>query len=284
MRNLHIKFLVLTAVLCGVLAGVCYSQASKFPYPHIFNLEPITKPLVVGPAQLKFTITPFWENETMTITVDVVNGLVYHGENPFSFEGKIEEEREFILDITIPPNDTSSIELDIRGEKIPWNATDLWFVTTGDTVEMYLGKPIGPSLPRTKTGIPDSLLKTDQNPGEKSVKKPTDEEYMRMLEEEPLTGSKIQHIRVNGEIWGRKEGEYQFHKVEVSTDVNQILENKVAPLRDLADNNEFNIVMDLGKSEDYEFVKLLVSELLPMDQGGQIRFELDATFLSRFCG
>ncbi|MFH1699055.1 MAG: hypothetical protein ABIE07_00580 [Candidatus Zixiibacteriota bacterium] len=145
MKISNIKILIWAVVMCGALAGQCFSQSSKYVYSHDFKLEPITKPLTVGPAQLKFTITPFWENETMTIMVDVINGLVYHGENPFSFEGKIEEEREFILDITLPPNDTSSIHLNIHGERILWYGTDLWFVTTGDTVEMYLGKPVAPS-------------------------------------------------------------------------------------------------------------------------------------------
>ncbi|MFH1699054.1 MAG: hypothetical protein ABIE07_00575 [Candidatus Zixiibacteriota bacterium] len=220
MRSSLIKILVVTIIAYGVMAGQCFSQSSKHVYPLDFKLEPITKPLTVGPAQLKFTFTHFWMNETMTITVDVINGLEYHGENPFTFECKIEEELEFILDITLPPNDTSAIDLSIDGTKGHWNATDLWFVTTGDTVEMYLGKPVKQIPARAFDRLADSTKRRlereyyerqrkdslkEANPDSigvsyiKSSRKPTKREQLEFAERKPLV-SKFKLILMAGKV------------------------------------------------------------------------------------
>jgi hypothetical protein len=108
------------------------------------TFKPVSHPLGAGRAQLKLEIEPRVACEEITITVDSLEGVVYDG--PSEWVAQVEKNRTYsvVLDVTIPHNDTSHISIEIigvneRGWVTGWASN--YFVTTGDSVEVYYGDP-----------------------------------------------------------------------------------------------------------------------------------------------
>jgi hypothetical protein len=115
-------------------------------HPLSFRLEPVSPLHLPGNAELRFVITPKWYYDSLYIDVNPIGNLKYFGDPRYTVPTAIGETSEFILPISIPPDDTSALRVEIYDNRHNINGTRLYFVTTDDTIEVYKSKPIGPRV------------------------------------------------------------------------------------------------------------------------------------------
>ena len=122
-------------VLFGGLTD--YSEASPpIPYAIRVSLKPVTHPKSAGPIQLELRIIPDEPCDgEVTMRVETLYNIEYAGEREWVAELRGLEPLSYILDVTIPPDDTGGIIVRADGVCGPgWNSCFL--VATGDTVEV----------------------------------------------------------------------------------------------------------------------------------------------------
>lgn len=111
--------------------------------PIDISLEAVRLPERAGPGELLLTVAisdPEYADEELTITVVTENGLVYHGPDNWSTPGPGSASYTVKLSIEIPPDDTSSIRVQVGCERFSHFAWG-YFVTTGSTLEHWHGRP-----------------------------------------------------------------------------------------------------------------------------------------------
>jgi hypothetical protein len=107
--------------------------------PFDLSFEPTPMPSGPGPANLRVSISPNL-CENVTITVTKIDKLEYSGDMSWSFHGVPEDTYSFELEVVVPSNDTSGIEIEVKCD--PWSEDVVaYFVTTMDKVEYYYYNP-----------------------------------------------------------------------------------------------------------------------------------------------
>lgn len=103
------------------------------------------------------------------------------------------------------------------------------------------------------------------------TKRDLDIEKMREKEKTPLTEFDVQHIMVGDEIWGRNKGEYKFTKVVTTTNPFAASQREADSLRALTNVKQYDLIIDLRDTADYNFASSLVGKLEPTDSSGLFR-------------
>ena len=140
------KTLSMMVVLILAHGSIYFSKAtpaeSSFvltPLRSSFKVEfgPTSHPAGSGPVDLQFQVRSLIGCDKATVTVASVDKLEYSG--PMSWVAEFEEDSTYstIFQVVIPPNDTSKIEIKVEGCG-DQNQGPLYFVTTGDTIEVGL--------------------------------------------------------------------------------------------------------------------------------------------------
>ena len=118
-------------------------------------------------------VTPNLPCSEITINVVTLDGVSYAGE--MEWVAQLPEEGPYskVLNIAVNPNDTSYMYLEIRGaNERGWltGCASKYFVTTGDSVEVYSGNPRYIRLHTAKT--PKKQILTDMDDLEPGVLRP----------------------------------------------------------------------------------------------------------------
>ena len=123
------------------------------------KFAPVEMPKGAGPVSLDLAFMPMnrktgpetgvcycKEAEVRVVTID---NLQYFGDTIWTVKADSGVWSDMIINVIIPPNDISGIRLMIKCGRI-LNPVAAYFVTTGDTVEFYPGKPSAhePTPPR----------------------------------------------------------------------------------------------------------------------------------------
>lgn len=134
------------------------------------KFAPVEMPKGAGPVSLDLAFMPMnrktgpetgvcycKEAEVRVVTID---NLQYFGDTIWTVKADSGVWSDMIINVIIPPNDISGIRLMIKCGRI-LNPVAAYFVTTGDTVEFYPGKPSGhprtPSARRRNDPIIDTI-------------------------------------------------------------------------------------------------------------------------------
>ena len=122
------------------------------------KFAPVEMPKGAGPVSLELAFkSKIWKNEfenqgnyckEAEVRVTAIDNLQYFGDSVWTVKVDSGVWSSTIINVIIPPNDISGIRLRIKCGRIP-NPVDAYFVTTGDTVEFYQGKPSAHEPPPT---------------------------------------------------------------------------------------------------------------------------------------
>lgn len=130
------KTMILSAFLTLGVAGVV-SATVGVPFKGDFApTSPATKS---GTHELRLTIDPT-RCDRIELEISTFGRLVYTGDRTISLDARGEESVETVLTVTVEPNDTSYIQVDIRGCEFR-NKAILYFVSTDDTLKYWKGIP-----------------------------------------------------------------------------------------------------------------------------------------------
>ncbi len=139
-----------------------YSQGDEQVVEYV--LEPLEHPESVGLVNMVFSFSisdEFCQSsrccDEVPVKVATTNGLQFNGEKQWVAYPSQDKERFFStnLQITIPPEDTSSLRLELQfgPGKVP---AVVYFVTTGELVEFWKGYPSSEYWKYPKIG-PDTI-------------------------------------------------------------------------------------------------------------------------------
>ena len=123
---------------CLFLVIVCQSVASV-SVPFGGDFSPVSPPAKSGPLQLKLQILPSGCDQ-IDLTVSTTGRLVYIGEKTITLRSHGADTLETVLQVSVEPDDTSSIQVDIHGCNLR-NEAILYFVSTNDTLRYWKGIP-----------------------------------------------------------------------------------------------------------------------------------------------
>ena len=189
----------------------------------------------------------------LDIALRVSDEITYNGETKWVDTVKGNMTRYYPIQINLPENDTSAIELQATGKcygdgvsPLHWGLNRIYFVTTADTLGLYQyfpktekdetekqkrsGRVIPGELPDRDSlyGIPEStdndvpvINPNDMTGFEKWEPKTRLEyqyEHIRELEKTPLEDDGQLIATHDGKYWLRNKGEYKFHQVEPTRD------------------------------------------------------------------
>ena len=142
------RCVLVIAVLMGALTWAAeWGHCSQDLGPYGVWLDTVRAITGPGPATLEFGIVRISFPDSLIITVQKVGKLQYFGPERLSISPEGRDTVRCYLDVAIPPNDTSGIvvELYVRGGN--YNGSSRYFVTTGDTMEIYHSWPKPALLP-----------------------------------------------------------------------------------------------------------------------------------------
>jgi hypothetical protein len=221
--------------------------------------------------------------DTMMVKVRTVGELGYSGPESWVVLTEGRDTIKYDLDVVIPQNDTCGIEVDlyVRGGNV--NGSSRYFVTTGDTIEIYHDWP-KPLEPRGAKTVVYSKGNRHHVPGSEIPpwKQPPQDTTLKVLNPDSASG-------VDPAIIMRPEG-----KVDTIDDKTELprpnLNSRMvdssgwstvdglveAAAKDIVKERDKTreLIVDLRKPEDYNYVKSLVSELIPCDTAGYYRAKL----------
>ena len=132
----------MTAVLVVLMFGLSTEKArATWPaLPIGASLDPVSKTKTAGSQELKLSILTGFDCEDLKLTI-ATEKLRYDGGVPQTISVRADEMVELTLVVDVPPQDTSLIQVDIAGCGYTGHAI-LSFVTTGDSVEYWHGRPV----------------------------------------------------------------------------------------------------------------------------------------------
>ncbi len=226
-----------------------------------------------NPVSFEYFIRSSLDLGIMNVKVTTFGDLGYADQTEWNVELKKDDSIIYVTELIIPKNDTSGLQIVVTKDGNRWNAFDIYFVTTGDTIQTFSRDPR--TITQAEVRVPDY---SDRLPHERPGFKPgvkesshhvTDTEKKARMEREPLTHADNQAILVDGETWARSRGEYKFHKMKSSSDPHGDIKRRSAEYYELNKHREQDISLDLRKPEDYNFVEELVGRKLEeMDSVG----------------
>ena len=154
--------------LCGMAS---FALASSRPVRTLeYTFKPVEMPKKAGPVKLELAFkrkqakSKFEKDvldcDEVQIRIKKLHNLVYAGDTSWVMQIDSGKWYSAIFEVDIPPNDTSGIEVVVKCGRTS-NPAAFYFVTTGDTIEFYKGKPSGypptPSAGRSNDPDRDTL-------------------------------------------------------------------------------------------------------------------------------
>jgi hypothetical protein len=248
---------VVAAILLLASASGIFAQHDYIPYVH---MKPLLLPKLAGPAKLEFVMKLEHTFDSVAFTVKTEGGISYSGPMAWVNRQKGESTFTYILDVVIPPNDTSGIGVDARC----CNGASIYFVTTGDTLETYYW-----ARPKAE---PKSTWPPPPPPPKPVLPQTTNMEIHNLSphEESLFVAKKLQE--------GRNDSTFTKNQPSITP---FLPKGKIHPnaLEDDQDrewkqrqarhaNVEQHVVIDLRKEGDYEYAKGVVRDLTPMPDSG----------------
>ena len=260
------------------------SRAAVSPsYPFVVEFEPSSALLMDKPITMTLRIKPRAStSQTMsgddcgdTVAIELIGdrGLQALGANAMTGTFGADSTYTTSFDVILPPDDTSSITVWLRSN-VRKMKVQRWFVTTGDTVEYWLGNPRAywySPRPRSeyeppkhklneRTELPDSTLRFSLESAPPREEQQLAE--MRALEMKPLIGAQVQYHSIGNELYRRFEGEKQFTLVKKKTTEEIMTERKeyLDSLAQLPQDAEVPVCLNL-RGHHLEFVKEMVGPL-----------------------
>jgi hypothetical protein len=158
MKILDLQLKVVGLLACNffaffiLLSSVVVASPALPPRSIISRFAPTEMPK--GPGAVKFElafIKKTWKDNfekedydctEVEVRIKKLENLEYYGDTAWTVKVDSGVWYRTILDVVIPPNDTSGITIAMKCNRI-WNDHTWYFVTTGDTVEFYRGNPRG---------------------------------------------------------------------------------------------------------------------------------------------
>lgn len=148
---IFVVILIIFAVSAADLEGQLFD-------PLRFRMVPVSLPQRSGTADLRLIIASSQNWGKVKVKLELADRLEYAGPKEWKLSLADGDSVEYNFQVIIPPNDTSGIRFNIYVGSHVWQTARRYFVTTGDTLEVYQGKPKPPPLPEPSRGVPDSLL------------------------------------------------------------------------------------------------------------------------------
>lgn len=93
-------------------------------------------------------------------------------------------------------------------------------------------------------------------------------EQMREIEQTPLVDTDEQAFLLNGQIWVRARGEYDFHLAETTTDIEGDIRQRQAELERLGRDVRYDLTLDLRNPQHLQAAENLGLNLIPMEPAG----------------
>jgi len=130
------RFTIFVLALAMQVLLVSLVGATSESAPYGTWLKPIKTPYLAGKATLEFGINVRLGFDTMVVAVKNINNIGYDGPASWVIRNAGSKQYKYTLEVTVPPYDTTGIELEIFVRGISVNVSSLHFVTTGDTLEV----------------------------------------------------------------------------------------------------------------------------------------------------
>lgn len=228
------KTLIFFSLLLAVMAGFfAESGVSSPPMGGLYRLGLGVdgKATTDGPTRLRLRILDANRRfDSVIIKISTIGNIKYLGNPVWVYKPGDSLNLTYYLNVLIPRGDTSGIAADLwLDEARHFVGTEIYFVTTGDSVESYRLKPTPPEPRQPDMGTPDSLLPDFGKPlvytkdrGYVDIDSsgvnhlPTGAEQKQLFEKEPLTRDYGQLVYANGVPYIRLRGETKFHLADSS--------------------------------------------------------------------
>ena len=216
------KTIPVMMVLIVAHGGICFCEAtpaeSSFVLislgpPIEMRLEPLSYPTSSGPVDILLQIRPLFDCDKATVTVASVDKLEYSG--PMSWVAEFEEDSTYstIFQVVIPPNDTSGIEVQVKGGPHGKHKF-IYFITVGDSVEV---KPVNLRSHRPKPSRPPETADP--------IRDTLTEEQLQTQYEVLLDLRDSTHLKFAEEILGPMSGSGKYKSCNACYILNVSLEN-----------------------------------------------------------
>ncbi|MDD4052260.1 MAG: hypothetical protein PHR28_10245 [candidate division Zixibacteria bacterium] len=183
------------------------------------------------------------------------------------------------LVVVVPPNDTSGIKVGIG-----FNADAQYFVTTGDTMEIYHSWPQPPQPKELQTIFQEMGGGMHRVPGSEVPpwKRPPQKPVIKIMTpdsagwRDPRVNPKAADSTNGLDGGGGKLPRYSGPKVVDSAGWSTIDGLREAAQKDMEkeSNKKRELIVDLRKPEDYNYMQTLATELIPCDTTGYFRVKL----------
>lgn len=133
-KNLIFLFIL---VMLGSNVGLSFE---KIKLPFKIRLNPISDVPKGGSFQVELIISPMFECKQIDVTIKTFGSIIVSKENSWQDNFKNKDSLRYYFDVTIPDLDTTGFEVRVQSGKI-WHHAFLYFVTTGEEVEVFKGNP-----------------------------------------------------------------------------------------------------------------------------------------------
>ncbi len=271
-KSILIAVMIFYSFIIGQ-AELCNARPPEIPFGA--GINPLSEPKVNHAIAFEYYITAEYDFDTVAITVMTIGGINYEGDKNWEVVSNNGDSLAFTFNAIIPPNDTCGIIVKsvVKRNNMPLMDAHIYFITTESTVETLKIDPRFQTYPFNKLhGRSENQYRGKELPWEPSWPKPeykviyhalTDREMMKKLEREPLTDSDVQHINVDGEIWGRSKGEFKFHKIGLIKDQAAYHDSIQNELYENTTHIKYEVILNLYKPEDSFW-----GRSTPTDRGG----------------
>ncbi|MFW9817156.1 MAG: hypothetical protein ACFFEW_14595 [Candidatus Thorarchaeota archaeon] len=109
--------------------------------PLYYRLDPAQYPIVVGRNNIKFSIRPGKYFDSVLFKVETLGNLQYHGDTVIHVPTDTGVMNEYLLPVTIPPNDSTGITLTIISDDHTQYGWAVYFTSTEDSVTFHRINP-----------------------------------------------------------------------------------------------------------------------------------------------
>lgn len=273
------RLLVICAVLMGLLVWTAeWGLCSQGEIACGVLLQPKDHPSGAGPVNLELRLRLDFPFESIIVKVETFGNLTYSGPMTWTVRNEGVDTLSYELAVDVPPNDTSGIRVNIG-----CNADAQYFVTTGDTMEIYHSWPRPPEPPYStavfqskgnKHHVPGANIPPWKRPPQDSIAKAAPFDSTEEINFKPTA----KPMRV-ADSMGVEHGlpkEASRPKLVDSAGWSTIDGLKEAAAKDMAKERDKTreLIVDLRKPADYDYVRTLVKEMVPCDTAGYYRVKL----------
>ena len=301
--NTSIKTIsILFVMICLLYSSAFAKLMPTWPIEVYFETEDVISTDNSLQYSLEFTpISP--QCDMIEISVESFNGLVYFGDTYWKIPFDDLENYTKYVDILIPANDTSRIELTVKCDNHDYTIIRK-FITVENRIEIMRGvldvNQNGIIEPQfedyieivTSEEIPENdsndSLETEHINNDRMVDEPlydgplasfmtnyerknydklssTELEliYMRSFEQEPLKDKDREYYPIGELLFVRDRGEYKFRPIRDYTQKKEYYQNLQDSLLPVPQKGEYDVTIILSNSDDYDYVSSLIDVIAP---------------------